>query len=195
MSIDLKNASASFMDLMNQIFRIYLNLFMIVLIDDILVYSKSENDHMNHLKIFLQVLKENQLFAKFSKCDFWLRLVEFLGHIVSSEGMKVDPRKMDAFESWPRPLSPNDIRSFLCLARYYRRSVEGFSSIASPLMFLPQKKSKFKCLESCEKSFQLLKDKLTSASVLTLPEGTKGFIMYCHTSRLGLGLSSCNMVR
>ncbi|KAH0709204.1 hypothetical protein KY284_010631 [Solanum tuberosum] len=155
MSFGLTNALVAFMDLMNRVFRNYLDSFVIVFIDYILIYSKSEDDHMNHLRIVLQVLKDHQLYSKFSKWEFWLRSVVFLGHIVSSEGIVVDPKKIDAVKSLPRPLSPSDIRSFLGLAGYYR-------------------------------SFQLLKDKLTSAPVLTLPKGTKGFVVYCDASRVGL---------
>ncbi|WMV09385.1 hypothetical protein MTR67_002770, partial [Solanum verrucosum] len=96
-------------------------MFVIVFIDDILIYSRSENEHVDHLRIVLQVLKDQQLFAKFSKCEFWLRSIAFLGHIVSSKGIEVDPKKTDAVKSWPRPLTPSDIRSFLGLAGYYRR--------------------------------------------------------------------------
>ncbi|KAH0775084.1 hypothetical protein KY290_012221 [Solanum tuberosum] len=187
MSFGLTNALAAFMDLMNRVFRNFLDSFVIVFIDDILIYLKSEDDHMNHLRIVLQALKDHQLYAKFSKCEFWLRLVAFLGHIVSSEGIEVDPRKTDAVKNWPRPLSPSDIRSFLGLAGYYWRFVEGFSYIASPLTALTKNKSKFEWSESCEKSFQLLKDKLTFAPVMTLPEGTEGFVVYCDASRVGLG--------
>ncbi|WMV41775.1 hypothetical protein MTR67_035160 [Solanum verrucosum] len=98
---------------------------------------------MDHLRIVLQVLKDQQLYAKFSKCEFWLRSVAFLGHIVSSKGIEVDPKMVDAVKSWPRPLTPSDIKSFLGLASYYRSFVEGFSSIASPLTTLTQKKAKF----------------------------------------------------
>ncbi|KAH0651615.1 hypothetical protein KY284_031527 [Solanum tuberosum] len=187
MSFVLTNALSAFMDLMNRVFRQYLDMFVIVFMEYILIYSRSENDHMDHLRIVLQVLKDQQLFAKFSKCEFWLRSVAFLGHIVSSEGIQVDPKKTDAVKSWPRPLTPSDIRSFLGLACYYRRFVEGFSSIASPLTALTQKKAKFVWLEACEKSFQELKDRLTSAPVLTLPKGTDGFVVYCDASRMGLG--------
>ncbi|WMV49923.1 hypothetical protein MTR67_043308 [Solanum verrucosum] len=102
------------------------------------------------------------------------------------EGIKVDPKKTDAVKSWPRPLTPSNIRSFLGLAGYYRRFVEGFSSIASPLTALTQKKAQFEWSEVCEKSFQELKDRLTSAPVLTLPEGTDGFVGYCDASRKSL---------
>ena len=120
------------MDLMNRMFRSYLDSFVIVFIDEILVYSKKEGDHMNRLRVVLQGLKENQLFAKYSKCEFWLRSVAFLGHIISREGVEVDPRKIDAVKNYPRPLTLTDIRSFLGLAGYYRRFVDGFASIASP---------------------------------------------------------------
>ncbi|KAH0695789.1 hypothetical protein KY289_013271 [Solanum tuberosum] len=118
MSFGLTNSPAAFMYLMNRAFRQYLNLFVIVVIDDILIYSRSEDDHMKHLRLVLQVLKDHQLYAEFSKCEFWLRSVAFLGHIVSSVAIEVDPKKMDAVKSCPRPLSPTDIRSFLGLAGY-----------------------------------------------------------------------------
>ncbi|KAH0695863.1 hypothetical protein KY289_013345 [Solanum tuberosum] len=187
MSFGLTNAPAAFMDLMNRVFRQYLDSFVIVFIDDILIYSKNENDHIEHLRMVLQVLKDQRLYAKFSKCEFWLRSVAFLDHIVSSEGIEVNPKKTEVVKKCPRPLSPTDIRRFLGLASYYRRFVEGFSSISPPLTTLTQKKVKFEWSESCERNFQLLKDKLTSAPVLTLPEGTEGFVVYCDASRVGLG--------
>ncbi|KAH0650386.1 hypothetical protein KY284_030298 [Solanum tuberosum] len=184
MSFGLTNAPAAFMDLMNRVFRQYLDMFVIVFI---LICSRSENEHIDHLRIVLQDLKDQQLFAKFSKCEFWLRSVAFLGHIVSSKGTEVDPNKTDTVKSWPSPLTPSDIRSFLGLSSYYKRFVEGFSSIASPLSALTQKKAKFIWTEMCEKSFQELKDRLTSALMLTLPEGTDCFVVYCDASRIGLG--------
>ncbi|KAH0765186.1 hypothetical protein KY285_001057 [Solanum tuberosum] len=187
MSFGLANAPAMFMDLMNRVFRHYLDMFVIVFIDDIVIYSRSENDHIDHLRIVLQILKDQQLFAKFSKCAFWLMSVSFLGHIVSSKDIEVDPKKTDPVKSCPRLLTPSDIKSFLGLAGYYIRFVEGFSSIASPLMALTQKKAKFIWSKACDKSFQELKDRLTSASVLTLSEGTDGFVVYCDASRIGLG--------
>ena len=116
MSFDLTNASAAFMDLMNRVFQNYLDSFVIVFIDDILVYSKNENDHMDHLRVVLQALKEHQLYVKYSECVFWRRSITFLGHIIYSEGVEVDPRKTGAVKNCPRPLTPIDIRSFFGLA-------------------------------------------------------------------------------
>ena len=120
MSFRLTNAPTTFMDLMNRVFRNYLDSFVIVFINNILVYLKNEGDHMNHLRVVLQVLKENQLFAMYCKCEFWLRSVTFLGHIISSEGVEVDPRTTEAVKNLPRPLTATDIRSFFGLAGYYR---------------------------------------------------------------------------
>ncbi|MCF6774909.1 hypothetical protein L3H44_10990, partial [Corynebacterium sp. MC-12] len=187
MSFGLTNAPAVFMDLMNRVFKPFLDVFVIVFIDDILVYSKSEEDHANHLQQVLQVLHDRQLYAKFSKCEFWLNSVAFLGHIVSDEGIRVDSQKIEAVKDWPRPTTPTEVRSFLGLAGYYRRFVEGFSSISAPLTKLTHKATKFQWNDACERSFQELKDKLTSALVLVLPEGTEGYAVYCDASGVGLG--------
>jgi len=120
MSFGLTNAPAVFMDLMNRVFRPYLDQFVIVFIDDILIYSKTVEEHEQHMKIALQTLRDNQLVAKFSKCEFWLKEVKFLGHVVSREGISVDSGKTDAVMSWNRPSNASEIRSFLELAGYYR---------------------------------------------------------------------------
>ena len=124
------------MDLMNRVFRRYIHFFVIVFIYDIWIYSRCDDDHMDHLRIVLQVPKDNSFFAKFSKCYFLLISIAFICHIVSSEGVEVDPRKLEVVKSCPRLLSPTDIQSFLGLADYFRMFIEGFSSIASPLMAL-----------------------------------------------------------
>ena len=118
---------------------------------------------------------------------------EFLGHIISSEGIEVDPRKTEVVKNWPRLLTPTDIRSFLGPAGYYRRFVIDFASIASPLTTLTLKSKKFECWRAWEGSFQILKDRLTSSPVLTLLKGTKYFVVYCDASRVGLGCVLCNM--
>ncbi|XP_070003507.1 uncharacterized protein [Nicotiana sylvestris] len=139
MSFGLTNAPTAFMDLMNRVFRPYIDSFVVVFIDDILIYSRSLGEHEQHLRVVLQTLREQKLYTKFSKCEFWLESVAFLGHIVSREGLKVDSNKIEAVQSWSRPTSMTEIRSFLGLAGYYRRFVQGFSSIASPLTRLTQK--------------------------------------------------------
>ncbi|WMV45866.1 hypothetical protein MTR67_039251 [Solanum verrucosum] len=132
--------------------------------------------------------KDGSLRMCFDYCQLnKVTMKTFLGHIISSKGIEVDPRKTDTIRSWPRPLTNSDIRSFLGLAGYYRRFVVVFSSSASPLSTLTQKKDKFIWSEACEKSFQELKDRLTSTPVLTLPEGTNSFVVYCDASRIGLG--------
>ena len=113
MPFRLTNAPAAFMDLMNRVCRPFLDHFVIVFIDDILIYSKSEAEHREHLRAILKVLREKKLYAKFSKCEFWLREVQFLGHVVSSEGIKVDPSKIEAVSKWEQPKTPTEIKSFL----------------------------------------------------------------------------------
>nr|GEV50974.1 putative reverse transcriptase domain-containing protein [Tanacetum cinerariifolium] len=139
MPFGLTNAPAVFMDLMNRIFHEYLDKFFIVFIDDILVFSKSKEEHEHHLCTVLQTLRQEKLYAKFSKCEFWLSSVAFLGHIVSAEGITMDPAKVEAITKWPRPTSVTEVRSFLGLAGYYRRFVEGFSRLALPLTKLMRK--------------------------------------------------------
>ncbi|XP_070006227.1 uncharacterized mitochondrial protein AtMg00860-like [Nicotiana sylvestris] len=135
----------------------------------------------------LRVLQEGKLYANFSKCEFSLNSVTFLGHIISGEGIQVDTQKIEALKTWPRPTIPMEVRSFLGLASYYRRCVEGFSSLSAPLTKLTQKGAKFQWTDGCEWSFQALKERLMSAPVLTLLEGTDGYVIYCDASSVGLG--------
>ena len=150
MPFGLTNAPAVFMDLMNRIFQPYLDQFVIVFIDDILIYSCSKEDHKDHLRVVLQILRENQLYAKFSKCQFWLDSVAFLGHVISVEGVYVDPQKIEAIVNWKPPTNVTEIRSFLGLAGYYRKFVEGFSKLAAPLTKLTRKEEKFVWSEACQ---------------------------------------------
>jgi hypothetical protein len=187
MPFGLTNAPAVFMDLMNRVFHEYLDRFVIVFIDDILVYSKSLEEHEDHLRIVLQILRDKKLYAKLKKCEFWLNQVVFLGHVVSKDGITVDPSKIEAVVSWDRPTNVSEVRSFLGLAGYYRRFVEGFSRIAAPLTHLTRKNAKFEWKEECEKSFQELKQRLVTAPVLTIPSSSGGFVIYSDASRKGLG--------
>ena len=133
MPFGLTNAPASFMDLMNRVFHPYLDQFFIVFIGNILVYSKNTDDHALHLRIVLQTLRDRQLYAKFSKCEFWINEVVFLGHVVSRARVFVDPSKIEAIVNWEQPKNVSKVRSLLGLARYYRRFVEHFSLIAASL--------------------------------------------------------------
>ncbi|GJV91756.1 putative reverse transcriptase domain-containing protein [Tanacetum coccineum] len=145
------------MDLMNRVCKPYLDKFVIVFIDDILIYSRNKEEHANHLRIILELLKKEKLYAKFSKCDFWIRIVQFLGHLIDSQGLHVDPAKIEAVKNWTSPTTPTEIRQFLGLA------------------------------ENQESAFQLLKQKLCEAPILALPEGNDDFVVYCDASHQGLG--------
>ena len=187
MPFGLTNVPATFMDLMHRVFQPYLDQFVVVFVDDILIYSQSEWEHEDHLRVVLQLLRDHQLYAKFSKCEFWLTKVRFLGHIVSALGVSVDPEKVEAVMSWERPKSVFEIRSFLGLAGYYRRSIEDFSLLASPVTKLTQKEVKFEWNDLCEKAFKELKMRLTSAPILIVQERGQGYTVYCDASKVRLG--------
>ncbi|GJW21998.1 putative reverse transcriptase domain-containing protein [Tanacetum coccineum] len=187
MPFGLTNAPAMFMDLMNRVCKPYLDKFVIVFIDDILIYSKNKQEHEEHLKLILQLLKKEELCAKFSKCEFWIPKVQFLGHVIDSQGIHVDPAKIESIKDWASPKSPTEICQFLGLAGYYRRFIEGFSKIAKSMTKLTQKGVKFDWGHKQEAAFQLLKQKLCSAPILALPEGSKDFVVYCDASHKGLG--------
>jgi hypothetical protein len=187
MSFGLTNAPAYFMYLMNKVFMEYLDRFVVVFIDDILVFSRDEEEHEEHLRLVLQKLREHQLYAKFSKCDFWLKEVSFLGHIITDGGIAVDPSKVQDVLNWNPPKNVLKIRSFLGLAGYYRRFIEGFSKIVKPLTSLLEKGKEFKWDDKCQACFEELKKKLTTAPVLIMPDIHKGFDVYCDASRQGLG--------
>ncbi|GJW69961.1 putative reverse transcriptase domain-containing protein [Tanacetum coccineum] len=152
MPFGLTNVPAVFMDLMNRVCKPYLDKFVIVFIDDILIYSKSKEEHAEHLKLILELLKKEELYAKFLKCDFWLSRVQFLGHVIDSEGIHMDPSKIESIKDWASPKTPTEICQFL------------------------------------EAAFQLLKQKLCSAPILALPEGSENFVVYCDASHKGLGV-------
>ncbi|KAK1681488.1 hypothetical protein QYE76_042336 [Lolium multiflorum] len=187
MSFGLTNAPAYFMNLMNKIFMNFLDKFVVVFIDDILIYSKSEEEHEQHLEAVLETLRDHKLYAKFSKCEFWLKEVGFLGHILSAGGIAVDPAKIKTVAEWKAPTTQTEVRAFLGLAGYYRRFVEGFSSIARPMTQLLKKDKKFEWTDKCEESFQQLKLRLTTAPILIMPDITKPFDVYCDASKIGLG--------
>ncbi|GKA33529.1 putative reverse transcriptase domain-containing protein [Tanacetum coccineum] len=163
MPFGLTNVHAVFMDLMNRVCKPNLDKFVIVFIDDILIYSRNKEEHTNHLRIILELLKKENLYAKFSKCDFWIRIMQFLGHLIDSQGLHVDPAKIEAVKNWTSPTTPTEIRQFLGLAGYYQRFIKDFLKIAKSLTELTQKNKK------------------------SLPEGNEDFVVYCDASHQGLG--------
>ncbi|WZZ69600.1 hypothetical protein YC2023_080970 [Brassica napus] len=187
MSFGLTNAPTAFMKLMNNVFREYLDKCVIVFIDDILVYSKSKGEHDWHLRVVLNKLREQQLYAKLSKCSFWQREIGFLGHIVSEAGVAVDPEKIVAITKWPTPGSATEVRSFLGLAGYYRKYVKGFASTAKPMTMLTGKDVKFVWSDACTKSFERLKEQLTQTPVFVLPRPGVQYTVYTDASGTGLG--------
>ncbi|GKG00656.1 putative reverse transcriptase domain-containing protein [Tanacetum coccineum] len=145
--------------------------FVIVFIDDFLIYSKSEEEHEVHLKTILDLLEKEKLYAKFSKCEFWLKEVQFLGHVVNRDGIHVEPSKVESVKNWKTPESSTEIRSFLGLAGCYQRFIENFSKIAKPLTLLTQKNKAYVWVDNQDEAFQILKEKLCNAPVLALPDG------------------------
>jgi hypothetical protein len=170
MYFGLTNAPAYFMNLMNKVFMEFLDKFIVVFIDDILVYSKSEKEHATHLKLVLETLREHQLYAKFSNCEFWLKEVGFLGHVLYAGGVSVDPKKIKSVMDWEAPTTQTEVRSFLGLAGYYRKFMEGFSSIARRMTQLLKKDKKFEWTPKCEESFQELKQRFLSDFVKFVAE-------------------------
>jgi hypothetical protein len=181
-SFGLTNAPAYFMYLMNKVFMEYLDRFVVVFIDDILIFSKTEEEHEKHLRMVLEKLRSNQFYAKFSKCEFWLTEVAFLGHVISAGGIAVDPSKVKDVSNWMPPANASEIHSFLGLAGYYRWFIKDFSKITIPMTRLLEKNKDFDWTEECRVSFEEWKKRLTSAPVLILPDITKKFNIYCDAS-------------
>ncbi|WVZ63546.1 LOW QUALITY PROTEIN: hypothetical protein U9M48_013170 [Paspalum notatum var. saurae] len=187
MSFGLTNAPAFFMYMMNSVFLNELDKFVVVFLDDILIYSKDEKEHEEHLRIVLTRLREHKLYAKFSKCAFWVIEVGFLGYILSEKGVAVDPSKVECVLNWKQPKTVTEIRSFLALTGYYRRFIKDFSKTAKPMTSLTKKNARYSWSPNCEEAFQSLKKSLTTMLVLAQPDVTKPFEVYCDASGYGLG--------
>jgi len=183
----LTNAPGVFMSLMNGVFREYLDKFVQVFIDDILIYSRTIEEHDEHLRLVLQCLREHKLYGKLSKCSFYQSRIHYLGHVISGEGIAVDPAKVEAIMEWPAPTNVTEVRSFMGLAGYYRRFVEGFSKIANPITELQKKNKKFVWTEKCTEAFQRLKELLTTGSILKVPDMDADFLVCTDASKEGLG--------
>jgi hypothetical protein len=167
------------MYLMNNVFIDCLDKFVVEFIDDILIYSQTKEEHEEHLMMVLQWLHDHQLYAKLTKCEFWISEVLFLGHIINRDGLVVDPKKVVDNLDWKAPRDVHGIKSFIGIAGYYWRCIDGFSKIARPMRALLAKKVEFKWTPRCQGSFEAMKKKLTIAPVLILPDVHKSFSVYC----------------
>jgi hypothetical protein len=186
MSFGLTNAPSYFMYLMNSVFMIELDKFVVVFIDDILIYSKNEEEHAEHLRIILQQLQNHKLYAEFSKCEFWLDSVKFWGHTISEECISLDPSKVQEVMDWKAPKTVHQIRSFLGLEGYYHHFIPDVSRISKPMTELLKKGVKFVWSEDCEKAFHTLRQQ-TIAPVLMQPDNSESFDVFCDASGTGLG--------
>ena len=187
MPFGLTNAPATFQALMQVILTPFLDKFALVYIDDVLIYSKTKTEHFRHIEAVLEKLRENRLQAKPSKCEFFSQAVEYLGHIVTADGIKVDPRKIDSIKEWPVPKDAHQVRSFLGLCGYYRRFVKDFSKIAKPITDLLHKDVKFNWNRFCQDAFETLKKKLISAPVLKTFDPDKPIRLVTDASDFAIG--------
>jgi hypothetical protein len=182
MTFALTNVPPYFMYLMNKVFMEYLDKFFVVFIDDIPIFSKTEEEHEKHLRLVLEKLRSNKLYTKFSKCEFWLTKVAFLGHVISTGGVSVDPGKLKDVLNWMPTTTTLEIQNFLGLAGYYRRFIKDFSKIGKPMTKLLEKNKAFEWIAECQASFEELRKLLTSAPILVLLDLAKKFDIYYDAS-------------
>lgn len=183
----LTNAPRTFMGLMNSIFNQYLDKFVLVFIDDISAYSETKEEHEEHLKIVLQTLREHKLYAKLDKCDFYQRMIQYLGNIISEDGIAVDLEKIKSIMEWPIPKDVADIRSSMRITGYYRRFIKGFSRIAYLITSLQKKGIRFTWSQKCQDNFDKLKILLTTTPILKVADPDKYFIVCVDARKEGLG--------
>jgi hypothetical protein len=187
MPFELTNAPSTFMRLMNHVLRAFIGKFVVVYFDNILIYSKEFDEHMDHLRHVLDVLRKESLYANLKKCDVCMDKIIFLRSVVSAKGIEMDEAKFKAIQEWLTPKLITEVRSFHGLASFYRIFVKDFSTITSLLTEIIKKSVGFKWGEEHESAFNLLKSKLISAPLLYLPDFNKAFEIECDASRIGIG--------
>jgi hypothetical protein len=187
MPFGLTNAPSTFMRLMNHALRAFIGRFVVVYFDDILVYSKDLNEHINHLQCVLDVLRKEKLYANLKKCSFCMEKVVFLGYVISAKGIEVDEEKVKAIKEWPTPNSITEVRSFHGLASFYRRFVKNFSTLAAPLTEIVKKSVGFKWGSGQDRAFIEIKERLCGTPLLALPDFSKTFEIECDASGIGIG--------
>jgi hypothetical protein len=187
MPFGLCNAPSTFQSLMNHVFHPFLRHFVLVFFDDILIYRKTWTDHLTHVDRVLHLLSQHQLFLKQSKCAFGASEVEYLGHLVGKDGVRVDLKKIEAMQDWPHPKTLKILRGFLGLTGYYRKFVKNYGKIAAPLTAL-LKKNSFTWTPAVAQAFQTLKMAMCTTLVLALPDFTKTFVLECDASGKGIGV-------
>ncbi len=187
MPFGLSNSPAVFQTLVNDVLRDVVNRFVFVYLDDILIFSQNERDHIQHVRLVLQRLLENRLFAKLEKCEFHAQSVPFLGFILSPEGIRMDPAKVEAVANWPTPDNHKAVQRFLGFANFYRRFIRGFSQIALPLTNLTSTRQRFCWSEQALEAFEKLKSRFVSAPILKNPDPSRQFIVEVDASEVGVG--------
>lgn len=187
MTHGLANVPLYFKKLMTTILKDYHNNFVLILVDDVIIYSKNAADHREHLRLVLGRFRKHKLYSRYDTCEFWSNDISILGYIISDKGVKVDPAKVEAIHDWKTPTSVPEVRSLVKLAGYYRRFIEWFCKIVRPLSQILKKEKRFEWTDKCEKSFQELRTRLISAPVLVRPDFHKEFEIYCDASQQGLG--------
>lgn len=186
MPFGLTNAPSTFMRLMNEVLKAFLGKFVVVYLDDILVYSKDLEEHVEHLRRLFEVLRNQKLYGKREKCSFVVDKVLFLGYVVSKDGVSVDDSKIEAIRSWPTPTTIGEVRSFHGLASFYRRFIRDFSTITSPITSC-LKKGLFVWGDEAQKAFEVIKERLAAAPLLALPDFSQPFEVECDASGVGIG--------
>ena len=187
MPFGLSNAPSTFMRLMNTMLHPYIGNFVVVYFDHILIFSKGREDHLQHLRIILGVLRKEKLYANLKKCRFMQESLVFLGFFISVDGVKMDPEKVQAILEWPSPCSITEVRSFHGLATFYRKFIHNFSSIVAPMTNCT-KGREFSWAKEAKESFQYLKKKVSEAPILALPDFDKVFTVDCDASHVGIGV-------